>query len=51
MIIPSLVGSLYLFYNLQEQFGLLCSSLEVRASPRVHRFQVTGVKNLNLIEC
>ncbi|XP_050131454.1 protein TRANSPARENT TESTA 9-like isoform X4 [Malus sylvestris] len=40
MIIPSLVGSLYLFYNLQEQFGLLCSSLEVRASPRVHRFQV-----------
>ncbi|KAM1499923.1 hypothetical protein ACFX15_022081 [Malus domestica] len=26
--------------NLKEQFGLLCSSLEVRASPRVHRFQV-----------
>ncbi|XP_048423754.1 protein TRANSPARENT TESTA 9-like isoform X1 [Pyrus x bretschneideri] len=26
--------------KLKEQFGLLCSSLEVRASPRVHRFQV-----------
>ncbi|XP_068326196.1 protein TRANSPARENT TESTA 9-like isoform X3 [Pyrus communis] len=25
--------------KLKEQFGLLCSSLEVRASPQVHRFQ------------
>ncbi|XP_048447926.1 protein TRANSPARENT TESTA 9 isoform X2 [Pyrus x bretschneideri] len=26
--------------KLKEQFGLLCSSLEVRTSPQVHRFQV-----------